>query len=544
MCLKHLNFLPSNNDVKLLLLLLFFAIFCNNPENRKKEMVSKKPEKPNVLFVLVDDLGLHDLGFAGSTYYETPNIDSLAAQSFVFTQGYAGSRVCSPSRATIMTGKFTARHGITDWIGAKTGTDWRSHNRHDKLLPAENAAALPKEDITIAEALKAKGYKTFYAGKWHLGDVGSHPEDHGFDINVGGYKSGSPMGGYFSPYNNPKMSDGSNGENLTERLAHETANFIKKNDETPFFAFLSFYAVHGAIETNQERWEKYRSKAQRQGIKETGFMMEKKLPIRQTQDNPIYAGLVESMDDAVGIVLKALKDSGLDKNTIVIFTSDNGGVSSGDSFSTASLPFRGGKGYQYEGGIREPYLIHIPWVSKTKKKISYPVTGADFYPTILDFTNTKLLPNQHKDGLSLLPIIENSTTLTERPLFWHYPHYGNQGGDPSSVIRKGKWKLIHYYEGNYNELYDLETDPFEQKNIANSFPTISQKLHTELKTWLIEVGAKYPTVDSEFDAEKRKKYDENMKTKTLTALENERKKMLQPDFLPNKDWWGSKVTVD
>jgi len=165
MCLKHLNFLPSNNDVKLLLLLLFFAIFCNNPENRKKEMVSKKPEKPNVLFVLVDDLGLHDLGFAGSTYYETPNIDSLAAQSFVFTQGYAGSRVCSPSRATIMTGKFTARHGITDWIGAKTGTDWRSHNRHDKLLPAENAAALPKEDITIAEALKANGYKTFYAGK-------------------------------------------------------------------------------------------------------------------------------------------------------------------------------------------------------------------------------------------------------------------------------------------------------------------------------------------------------------------------------------------
>ena len=541
---QHLTILFSNKYVKLLFLFVFFAISCKQTEHTKKETVSKKPEKPNILFVLVDDLGLHDLGYAGSTYHETPNIDALAAQSFVFTQGYAGSRVCSPSRATIMTGKFSARHGITDWIGAKTGEDWRSQNRHDKLLPATYVYELPKEDITIAEALKANGYKTFFAGKWHLGDVGSHPEDHGFDINMGGFESGSPRGGYFSPYKNPTLKDGPDGENLTERLAHETANFMKKNSATPFFAFLSFYAVHGTIQTTSKKWEKYRNKAEKQGIKESGFVMEKKLPIRQTQDNPIYAGLVESMDDAVGIVLKALKDSGLDKNTIVIFTSDNGGVSSGDSFSTASLPFKGGKGYQYEGGIREPYLISIPWISKTTKEISYTVTGADFFPTILDFAGTKLLPNQHKDGVSLRPILENNASLAERPLFWHYPHYGNQGGDPSSIIRKGKWKLIHYYEDNSNELYDLETDPFEQKNVSTTFPEISKKLLAELKTWLTSVGAKYPTVDLEFDPEKRKQYEETIKTKRLSALENERKKMLQPNFSPNKDWWGSNITVD
>ncbi len=531
-------------NFKIWLLFLILLSSCKNMENTKKLNIAEKPKTPNVLFILVDDLGLYDLGFAGSTYHETPNIDALANQSFVFTQGYAGSQVCSPSRATIMTGKFSARHGITDWIGAKTGEDWRSTNRHDKLLPAAYIEALPKSDITLAEALKENGYNTFFAGKWHLGDEGSYPEDHGFDINIGGYESGSPKGGYFSPYQNPKLTDGPNGENLTTRLAHETANFMKKNESAPFFAFLSFYAVHGPIQTNQEKWEKYRNKAEKRGIKETGFVMEKNLPIRQTQDNPIYAGLVESMDDAVGIVLKALKENGLDKNTIVVFTSDNGGVSSGDNFSTASLPFKGGKGYQYEGGIREPYLISIPWLSTNKKEKAYPVTGADFYPTLLDFANGNLLPNQHKDGVSLRPIIEHNATLAERPLFWHYPHYGNQGGDPSSIIRKGKWKLIHYYEDKTNELYDLEKDPFEQKNVAAEFPKISENLFTQLQNWLTSVNAKYPEVDPEFDAEKRKKYEENMRTGRLKNLENERKKMLQPNFSPNKDWWGSNITVD
>ena len=541
---QHPNTLFSNNSIKLLLLFVLFAISCKQTEHTKKEIIVAKPQKPNILFILVDDLGLHDLGFAGSSFHETPNIDALANQSFVFTQGYAGSGVCSPSRATIMTGKFTGRHGITDWIGAKTGEDWRSTNRHDKLLPATYVKALPKEEITLAEALKANGYNTFFAGKWHLGSEGSLPENHGFDVNIGGYDSGSPRGGYFTPFNNPKLKDGPDGENLTSRLANETTNFMKKNDSAPFFAYLSFYAVHGPIQTSQEKWEKYRNKAEKQGIKETGFAMEKKLPIRVTQDNPIYAGLVESLDDAVGIVLKALKENGLDKNTIVVFTSDNGGVSSGDSFSTASLPFKGGKGYQYEGGIREPYLISVPWLSTTKKEKEYPVTGADFYPTLLDFANGKLLPNQHKDGVSLRPIIEHNATLAERPLYWHYPHYGNQGGDPSSIIRKGKWKLIHYYEDNSNELYDLETDPFEQKNVTVNYPEVSKNLYHQLQNWLTSVNAKYPEIDPKFDAEKRKKYEEYTRTVRLKNLENERTNMLQPNFSPNKDWWGSNITVD
>jgi len=375
-----------------------------------------------------------------------------------------------------------------------------------------------------------------------LGDVGSYPEDHGFDINIGGYESGGPKGGYFSPFQNPKLKDGEKGENLTMRLAKETAQFIQQEKEKPFFAFLSFYAVHGPIQTNQEKWKKYRDKAEKQGIKEIGFVMEKKLPIRQHQDNPIYGGLVESMDDAVGIVLKALKEANLDKNTIVIFTSDNGGVSSGDNFSTSNLPYKGGKGYQYEGGIREPYFIYVPWNNSKEKTFDYPVTGADFYPTLLDFANIGLMPTQHKDGVSLRPMIEKNATLAERSLFWHYPHYGNQGGDPSSIIRKGKWKLIYYYEENSNELYNLEKDPYEQKNIVTDFPEMEQKLYLELKNWLTNVGAKYPTIDENFDAEKRKKYEEFVRIKRWGNLEKERINMLQPDFSPNKDWWGSKLT--
>tara|TARA_B110000902_G_scaffold175613_1_gene199352 strand:+ start:21662 stop:23263 length:1602 start_codon:yes stop_codon:yes gene_type:complete len=517
---------------------------CKEKKTAMSSIDLKASEKPNILFVLVDDLGLKDLGFTGSKFYETPNIDALASKSTIFTQGYAGSRVCSPSRATIMTGKFTARHGVTDWIGAKTGENWRKTKRQDKLLPAEYVRSLPKEDITIADAMKANGYKTFFAGKWHLGKEGSYPEDHGFDINIGGWHSGSPKGGYFSPYINPKLENKADGENLSMRLANETVNFMKQNSEKPFFAFLSFYAVHGPIQTNQEKWKKYREKAATHGITKNGFVMERKLPIRQTQDNPIYGGLVESMDDAVGHVLSQLKELGLDKNTIVIFTSDNGGVSSGDNFSTSNLPYKGGKGYQWEGGIREPYLIYVPWNKSKEKVIDYPVTGADFYPTILEYAQIDLLPNQHKDGISLKSIIEENIIPKERPLYWHYPHYGNQGGDPSSIIRQGDWKLIHYYEDDSNELYNLKDDEFEHNNIASQNPEITSKLSVQLKNWLVSVDAKFPKKDTEFDPIKRAKYNKMIREKKLTKLEQERKNILSTDFKPNKDWWGSKTTKD
>ncbi len=530
--------------MKLLYIYLIGSIFLMSCDSIEKTEKNETPLKPNILFILVDDFGIIDLSSSGSTFYETPNIDRLANEGTVFTQGYACSRVCSPSRASIMTGKFTARHGITNWIGEKSGSHWRSMNRHDKLLPADYIRNLPLNDITIAEVLKANGYKTFFAGKWHLGGIGSYPEDHGFEINKGGWDKGGPVGGYFSPFKNPKLEDKYDSEHLSIRLANETANFMKQNKSSNFFAFLSFYAVHGPIQTSQEKWEKYRDKVKNKDVKQNGFIMERKLPIRQTQDNPIYAGLVERMDEAVGIVLNALKELQLDKNTIVIFTSDNGGVSSGDSFSTSNLPYRGGKGYQWEGGIREPYFIYVPWNNSKEKVIDYPVSGADFYPTILDYTHINLIPNQHQDGISLKPLIDNQAELAERPLYWHYPHYGNQGGDPSSIIRKGDWKLIHYYEDDSNELYNLKSDPYEKHNLADTNSEITSNLHNDLMKWLESVDAKFPETDTKFDPSKRANYDKKIIEKLWPKLENERRMMLLKEFQPNEDWWGSKFTND
>ena len=522
----------------LLLLLLSCGI------GSKPQHIPEEQKRPNILFVLADDFGVQDMGFVGSSFYETPNIDKLASKSMIFTQGYAGSRVCSPSRATIMTGKFTARHGITNWIGEKHGSDWRKMNRYDKLLPADYIHQLPQEELSIAEVMKEHGYKTFFAGKWHLGDEGSYPEDHGYDINKGGWSSGSPIGGYYAPFTNPRLTHNHNGENLSMRLANETVEFLTRHKDSSFFAFLSFYAVHGPIQTTQEKWHKFRERAENNGIAVNGFTMEKKLPIRITQDNPIYGGLVETMDDAIGVVLDGLERLGLQDNTIVIFTSDNGGVASGDAFSTSNLPFRGGKGYHWEGGIKAPYLIHVPDQNSDGKKSDYPVTGADFYPTILDYAQIDLLPGQHMDGISLKPLINDGVELPERPLYWHYPHYGNQGGDPSSVIREGDWKLIHYYEEDINELYHIVKDPYEQLNVASVYPEVTNNLSSKLMQWLDDVKALYPVKDEEYDAGKRAAYDKNIMTKRLTALERQRKDFLSADFEPNPDWWGSRVTED
>ncbi len=507
--------------------------------------VSQQPavSKPNVLFILADDLGYTDLSCMGSKYYETPHIDQIARSGMVFTNGYAACQVCSPSRASILTGKFPARHGITNWIGEASGEDWRKMNRHSVLLPAEYEHSLPANYITLPEALKQAGYKTFFAGKWHLGEKGSWPEDHGFDVNKGGWDAGSPKGGYFSPYENPNLQDGPKGENLEMRLANETVKFMKANKEKPFLAYLSFYAVHGPIQTTNVKWEKYRDKAETMGISEKGFEMERRLPYRLHQDNPVYAGLVESMDDAVGVVLNALKELGLDKNTIVIFTGDNGGVTSGDSFSTNNAPLRGGKGYQWEGGIREPYFISVPWLKLDGKKCDAPVSGTDFYPTILDLAGFPLMPDQHNDGVSLLPLLKGGQ-LPERALVWHYPHYGNQGGDPSSIIRKGDWKLIHYYEDDHDELYNLKTDLSETTDISAKNPKITRQLKTELFDYLRKVDAKFPAKDPEYSGEAENKYLQDIVKNKLPQLEQERRNMLSNDFNPKNDWWGSKVTKD
>ncbi len=519
-------------------IIVIFFTGCKSKVPEAEEVI----KKPNIVFILADDLGANDLSYTGSNYYETPNIDRIAKEGVVFTQGYAACQVCSPSRASLMTGQFPASHGITDWIGAAYGEQW-TKNHNDKLLPADYVHALPSEDITLAEAMKIGGYKTFFAGKWHLGDEPSNPENHGFDINKGGWEVGSPRGGFYAPWDNPKLAYKYKGENLTMRLAEETVNFITENKDEPFFAFLSFYAVHGPIETTEEKWSKYRKKAELQGIADFGFEMERVLPIRVKQDNPVYAGLVETMDDAVGLVLNKLKELGLDENTIVVFTSDNGGVSSGDAFSTSNLPLRGGKGYQWEGGIREPYFMKIPSLKNAPKTIDYPVSGIDFYPTLLELAGVENNPTQKIDGVSLVPLL-NGKSLDSRSLFWHYPHYGNQGGEPSSIIRKENWKLIHYYEDSRDELYNLSNDTSEEQDVSKEYVQIAKNLRSELDAFLVETNANMPEINPAFDAAKAKKQDENRKTNMLQNLEKQRKDFLDKDFQPNEDWYNSKLTKD
>ncbi|UMB52602.1 sulfatase [Lutibacter sp. A64] len=529
----------------ILLLLISSLMACNSNSKAVDVSETKIPEKPNILFILVDDLGYADLSIMGSSYYETPNIDKIAESGTIFTDGYAACTVCSPSRASLMTGQYPARHGITQFEGKRnSGQSWKQRKRYTKLLPPEYKHHLDSSSITLPEAFKEQGYATFFAGKWHLGgkEQRSLPTDHGFDVNIGGYNAGGPSGGYFSPFKNPYLPNlpEEKGLNLSMKLAQETSKFIKENKDNHFLAYLSFYAVHSGIQTTKEKWTKYRDKAEKMGIQEEGFEMERVLPARKYQDNPVYAGLIEHVDDAIGTVMKTLKDLGLDKNTIIVFTSDNGGVTSGDNFSTNQLTLRGGKGYQWEGGIRIPYFIDIPWIKQDGASINVPVSGVDLFPTLLDLSGLPLKPEAHKDGVSLKPLLLGEE-IDERPLYWHYPHYGNQGGEPSSIIRKGKWKLIYYWEDLQAELYNLETDLGERNNLAESNPEIADQMKTQLLDWLETMDTHYAEVDPEWDKAAREKWLEKQKNVTLPRQEKQRKKMLSPDWKPNKDWWGSEL---
>ncbi|KJD37299.1 sulfatase [Tamlana sedimentorum] len=529
------------NQLLFVMLITIILTACKN-ESPQETKVSK----PNILFIVVDDLGYADLSVMGSNFYETPNIDALAKAGHIFTNGYATCAVCSPSRASLLNGQFTARHGLTQFEGAPYGLEWKKKNRHTKLLPPNYKHHLSHSDITLPEALKEQGYATFFAGKWHLGSEQQHslPTDHGFDINKGGYERGGPYsGGYFSPFNNPYLEDyeDEKGMSFSMKLAKETSKFIEKNKDTTFLAYLSFYAVHSPIQTTKEKWSKYRNKAEKIGIAEKGFEMERILPARKYQDNPVYAGLIEQVDDAIGVVLKTLKENNLDKNTIVVFTSDNGGVTSGDAFATNQLILRGGKGYQWEGGLRVPYFIYVPWLEQNGTLIETPVSGADLYPTLLDLANIPLKPEQHADGLSLKPLL-NGKDIENRPLFWHYPHYGNQGGEPVSIIRKDNWKLIHYWEDNHVELYDLNSDLKENSDVSTQNEEKTQAMHHELIAWLKSMNTQYANQDPEWDALARKKRLENNRTTLMPKLEKSRMQMLSPEWQPNADWWGSKIT--
>jgi arylsulfatase A-like enzyme len=494
---------------------------------------------PNVVFILVDDLGWRDLSNEGSQFYQTPNIDSIAQRGMKFTRGYAACSVCSPSRASILTGTYPTKHGITSYLGDPWGEAAR-RRRPSSHLPPEYEQALRAKEITLAETFKAAGYKTFFAGKWHLGDKGSWPTDHGFDINKGGTRGGGPRGGFYSPYQNPNLEDGPAGESLTLRLAKETADFIEAHADQPFFAMLSFYAVHAPVQTTPQRWKKYRDKAEQMGLtaNEKRFIVDRRLPVRQVQDHPVYAGLVETTDDAVGLVLAKLKALGLEDNTIICFTSDNGGVSSGDAFATSNLPLRGGKGRQWEGGIREPYYIAAPGKTRAGATSGVPVHGVDWYPTLVELAGLELPARQGVDGVSLVPLMKGGA-IADRPLFWHFPHYGNQGGEPSSIITRGHWKLIYYHEDGRNELYNLANDPGEQKDLAAAQPQRTRAMRGELDAWLKQTGARFPTPDPQFDPSRRAARWERLAGPFLQRLEQRHVSYLSPDFKPNKDWWGS-----
>ena len=490
---------------------------------------------PNVLFILADDLGWRDLSNEGSSFYESPNIDRIANRGMKFTRGYATCQVCSPSRASIMTGKYPARLDITDWIGAAEGKQWK---RNTPLLPATYNHNLPLEDTTIAEAFRAGGYKTFFAGKWHLGGEGSLPQNHGFDVNVGGHHRGSPPGGFFSPWDNPQMESGPKGELLPLRLGRETATFIEANRDKPFFACLSFYSVHAPLQTTKRLWKKYRDKALSfdKGEDTSRFLIDRTTPVRQVQDNPLYGGMVESMDDAVGIVLAKLDQLGLTDNTIVVFTSDNGGVSAGDGKATSNLPLRGGKGRQWEGGIREPYYIAWPKSIPAGSKCSTPVTGTDFYPTLLELAGLDTIPDQHVDGVSLVPLLKGGS-IDRQTLFWHYPHYGNQGGEPSSIIINGDWKLIHYYEDGRDEMYNISDDVGEMNDLVAVNPGKAKALRSMLDQWLGSVDARMPSANESFDRAKFETQRTSIREVMKPRLEKQHANFLKEDYTPPGGWW-------
>ncbi len=459
-----------------------------------KPISAEEQKKPNFVFILVDDLGWKDLGCFGSTFYETPNVDRLRVTGMKFTAGYAACPVCSPTRASIMTGKYPARVGITDYISPSGGNQPDKWRRNTPLLPAPYSDRMPLDEVTLAEALKEAGYATFYAGKWHLGPEGYWPENQGFDVNKGGIERGGPYGGdkYFSPYGNPRLEDGPPGEHLPARLGEETTSFIKAHKNQPFMAYLSFYSVHVPLMAREDLKKKYQEKADKLKITTDRWGKEGERKVRRVQDHAVYAGMVEAMDLAVGDVLNTLEEEGLAENTIIFFMSDNGGLSTSEGHPTSNLPLRGGKGWMYEGGIREPMIVRAPGLTQPGSTCENYITSTDFYPTILELAGLPGRPKQHQDGVSFVPLLHGKNQ-DRGAIYWHYPHYGNQGGAPSGAVREGDWKLIEWYEDGKLELYNIKKDISENENLAKIHPQKVGALHEKLKAWRKATGAKMPS---------------------------------------------------
>ncbi|GIW81603.1 MAG: sulfatase [Gemmatales bacterium] len=445
-------------------------------------------KKPNFVFILVDDLGYMDIGANNpKTFYETPNVDRLASEGMRFTNGYAANPVCSPTRYSIMTGKYPSRVDATNFF---------SGMRAGKFLPAPLNDRMPLSEITVAEALKTAGYRTAFVGKWHLGPTPEFwPEAQGFDINIAGHHRGSPPGGYFAPFRNPKLKDGPKGEFLTKRLTDESIKILEQFKDQPFLLYLAFYTVHIPLQAPKELVAKYEKKAKKLAPSEEFATEEQILPIKQPrririrQNHPVYAAMVESMDTQVGRLLQKLEELKLEDHTVVCFMSDNGGLCSAEGHPTSNLPLRGGKGWLYEGGIREPFLIKWPGVTKPGSVCHVPVMSIDFYPTILEIAGVKA---KHTiDGVSLVPLLRQTGNIDNRALYWHYPHYSNQGGFPGGAIRVGDFKLIERYEDGRVHLYNLKNDIGESTDLAGRMPEQVKTMRQRLHAWYKQVDAKF-----------------------------------------------------
>ncbi|WP_231734028.1 sulfatase [Calycomorphotria hydatis] len=451
----------------------------------------KAAEPTNFVFFLVDDLGWMDIGCNGSTFHETPNIDALAESGMRFTQAYAACPVCSPTRASIMTGRHPVRVDVTDWIPGMQGKRFPGGPKFQDVEDRDNLAL---EETTIAETLHDNGYQTFFAGKWHLGEKGHWPNDQGFDINIGGHHKGSPPGGYYAPWNNPALQAKFDGEYLTERLTEESTQFLeKRNAEKPFLLYLSYYNVHTPVQPYEKKVDHFREKAEQEFKTESPPIPEHRGYSRSRQDNPEFASMVAAVDISVGAILSKLKDLGLEENTVVFFFSDNGGLCTlRKPGSTSNLPLRSGKGWLYEGGVREPMIVRAPGVTRPGSVCDTPVVSMDFFPTMLDLAGLKQLPDVHNDGVSLVPLLREQEKYSPRTFYWHYPHYHGSMWTPGASIRDGDWKLIEFYHDDKVELYNLADDLGEQKDLSESNPEKREELLGKLHQWQHEMGAQMP----------------------------------------------------
>lgn len=526
---KRKSPLRTENHKTRFVVVALLAILSSDRSSAAPDSEEKK--RPNVVFFLVDDLGWRDVGCFGSSFYDTPNVDRLAKEGVRFTDAYAACHVCSPTRASILTGKYPARLGLTDWIRGRRDFPFQ------ELQNVKGLQQLPFEEQTLAETLKADGYRTAAIGKWHLGREPSGPTAHGFDVDIPQNHSGGGPRTYHAPFR-LKGLEGPEGEYLTDRLTAEAEKFMEASKDGPFFLYLAHFAVHDPIQGRKDLVEKYRAKLSgmpspdgepfvlegnpddekplskaelRSRLKDTAYSGFKVLPdrtvkIKQQQDNVEFAGMVEATDQSLGRVLAKLKELRLDDKTIVIFFADNGGMSGANfgrpdrivskgqldrAYSTSNLPLRGAKGWLYEGGIRVPMIVKWPGRSRPGTTCDVPVISTDFYPTILEMVGLPLRPEQHIDGVSIAPLIRGGGRLDRDAIYWHFPHYSNHGmQSPGGAVRAGDYKLLEYFENNAVQLFDLKKDLGEQNDLALSEPAKVAQLRSMLHAWRRSVSAR------------------------------------------------------